>query len=192
MPVKSNFAAGNILTASDTNTYLTNGGLVYITEINATSGATVDITSCFSSTYDAYRIVITDFRASIAANILSQLLASGTPATTNYAWGVTRVDYTGVLTGVASGFPATVAFWNFQMVGGTTSSSMVLDLQNPFLTQPTYIQYDSTDNRGTSGYAVLKGGGTHTTASSYNGIRFSTTAGTFTNAKIRVYGYRQA
>lgn len=166
-------------------------GLVYITETNATSGSTVDITSCFSSAYDSYRIIISDFRASTAANILSQLLATSTPATTNYAWGVTRVDYLGALTGVGSGFPATVAYWNFQMVGGTTSSSFVLELQNPFLSQPTYVQWDSTDNRGTSGYAVMKGGGTHTTASSYNGIRLSTTAGTFTNAKIRVYGYRQ-
>lgn len=191
MAVK-NFTAGSTLTASDVNTYLNNGGLVYITETTATSGATVDVLGCFSSTYNAYRIVISDFRASVAANILSQLLSGSTPATTNYAWGVTRVDYLGALTGVGSGFPATVAYWNFQITGGTTSTSFVLELQNPNLAQPTYTQWDSTDNRGTSGYAVTKGGGTHTTASAYTGIRFSTTAGTFTNAKIRVYGYRQA
>jgi hypothetical protein len=191
MAVKT-FTSGATLTAADTNTYLANAGLVYITQTTATSGSTVDVTGCFSSIYDAYRIIISDFRASVASNILSQLLSASTPSTTNYAWAVTRVDYPGALTGTGSGFPATVAFWNFQVSGGTTSTSLCIDIQNPNLTQYTYLQWDATDNRGTSGYAVIRGGGTHTLATAYTGIRFSTTAGTFTNAKIRVYGYRQA
>ena len=51
MAVKT-FSVGETLTASDTNTYLTNGGLVYITEGTASNTSAVDVNSVFSSTYD--------------------------------------------------------------------------------------------------------------------------------------------
>lgn len=195
MPVKSNFAAGNILTASDTNTYLTNGGLVYITEASATSGTTLDITSCFSSTYDAYRIVVSDYRTAAQSGVTLQLLSGSTPATTNYAWAFSRVAYDGVATPVASGLGATVAQWATQVLSGNpagTSTVLAFDVYNPFLTQQSFYSIQSQDSRGLTGYGFIAGGGIHTTASSYNGIRFTLSASTFTSFKARVYGYRQA
>ena len=192
MPVKSNFASGDVLTASDTNTYLTNGGLVYITEASATSGTTLDVTSCFSSTYDAYRIVVSDFRAAAAAGFTVQLLSGSTPATTNYVWAFSRVAMDGVAAPVGSGLGATVAQWATQLVGGTSSTAATIELYNPFLTQYTYYRVDATDNRGLTGYGVVLGEGSHITASSYNGFRLTLTASTISNIKVRVYGYRQA
>ena len=46
------------LTASDTNTYLANAGLVYITSTTVGSAvSSVTVSNCFSSTYDHYRII---------------------------------------------------------------------------------------------------------------------------------------
>ena len=58
MAVKT-FTTGEVLTAADTNTYLNNGGLVWIktaTVTNAADSGTA-FRSIFTSTYDAYRIV---------------------------------------------------------------------------------------------------------------------------------------
>ena len=195
MPVKSNFAAGNILTASDTNTYLTNGGLVYITEATATSGTTLDITGCFSSTYDAYRIVISDFRTPAGASATIQLLSGSTPATTNYAWAFSRVAYDSVSSPTASGFPTYVSSWATQITAGNLAgdaSAAAFDLYNPNLAQYSYFSIQSHDSRGVNGYGLVTGGGTHYTEASYTGIRFTLSASTFTNIKVRVYGYRQA
>jgi len=58
MAIKT-FTTGEVLTASDTNTYLANAGLVHIktaTVTNATDSGTT-WRSVFNGTYDSYRIV---------------------------------------------------------------------------------------------------------------------------------------
>jgi hypothetical protein len=195
MAVKSNFAAGEILTASNVNTYLTNGGLVYITQVTATSGTTVDVTSVFSSSYDAYRFVISDFRTPAGASVTMQLMNGTTPVATNYAWAYARTDYTGTSVPTASGFPAYVAQWATQCTVGNPANEAIgftFDLLNPYLAQVTYLQINSQDSRGTSGYGLISGGGTHYARTSYDGLRMTLTASTIQNIKIRVYGYRQA
>ena len=58
MAIKT-FTSGEVLTASDTNTYLANAGLNYITTASVTSASSaLVINGCFTSTYDNYRIVI--------------------------------------------------------------------------------------------------------------------------------------
>lgn len=59
MAIKT-FTSGEVLTASDTNTYLANGGLVSLQEVTiGAAAASVTVTNAFSSTYNSYRIVIT-------------------------------------------------------------------------------------------------------------------------------------
>ena len=75
MAIKT-FTTGEVLTAADTNTYLANSGLVYITSVSlagATAASPVAITSCFSSTYTNYRIVVSNFINSTAAFLQFQL-----------------------------------------------------------------------------------------------------------------------
>ena len=58
------------LTASDTNTYLANAGLVYVTSVTGGTGVTtITVSNCFSSTYDAYRIVLTGGTASSSESL---------------------------------------------------------------------------------------------------------------------------
>ena len=67
MAVKT-FTTGEVLTASDTNTYLNNGGLVYISGTTVGTGvSSVTVSSAFSSTYDNYRVIINNVDASADA-----------------------------------------------------------------------------------------------------------------------------
>ena len=53
MAVKT-FTTGEVLTASDTNTYLANAGLVYITSTSVGTGGSLTVSNCFSATYNNY------------------------------------------------------------------------------------------------------------------------------------------
>lgn len=57
MAVKT-FTSGETLTASDTNTYLNNGGLVYINSTTFSGAASVGFSNIFTSTYTNYRIIM--------------------------------------------------------------------------------------------------------------------------------------
>jgi len=59
MAIKT-FTTGEVLTASDTNTYLANSGLVYIKQQTVGNAvASVTVSDAFSSTYDNYKITYT-------------------------------------------------------------------------------------------------------------------------------------
>ena len=57
MAIKT-FTANSVLTAADTNTYLANSGLVYVTsQTVGTAVASVTVSSAFNSSFDSYKIV---------------------------------------------------------------------------------------------------------------------------------------
>jgi hypothetical protein len=189
MAIKT-FTTGEVLTASDTNTYLNNGGLVYISQVTQTSGTNLDITSCFSATYDAYKIVCTDLRLSAAALISATMLSGSTPAASNWTWASTRFDYTAnawnFAKGTADSFARGVGLGTV-----TTASGFTFDIINPWLSQYTIVQATATDPRGTSGYTIINTNGMLANTTSYNGIRlFVDSTPTYANMKATVYGYR--
>ena len=63
MAIKT-FTTGEVLTASDTNTYLANSGLVYVASTTFSGSSGVEMSNCFSSTYDNYKILITYYGSS--------------------------------------------------------------------------------------------------------------------------------
>jgi hypothetical protein len=75
MAIKT-FTTGEVLTASDTNTYLNNGGLVYITQATI-SGTSTSINNCFTSTYANYLINVNIASASTNADIRLRLRVGG-------------------------------------------------------------------------------------------------------------------
>ena len=78
MAIKT-FTTGEVLTASDTNTYLTNSGLVYIKQQTVGSGvASVTVSDAFSSTYDSYLIIDTGGTMSSDTALTMQLGAQVT------------------------------------------------------------------------------------------------------------------
>ena len=85
MAIKT-FTTGEVLTASDTNTYLANAGLVYVTSVTVGTGVTtVSVSSCFTSTYDSYEILYNNGVSSVTEVLYLQL--SGITGTNYYSAG---------------------------------------------------------------------------------------------------------
>ena len=188
MATPPTFTSGAVLTAAQMNAI----GLWQVGSTTATSGTTAQVLGCFTTDYDAYKIIVNDIRTVAAASFTLQLLQGSTAVATNYGWAASRVDYAGALTGTGSGITPLVGAWATQITNSTTSAtSFTMEIQNPFLSQYTYAQWEATDNRGGSGYARVMGGGTHASATSCTGIRFTLTASSITNMNINVYGYRK-
>jgi len=187
MAIKT-FTTGEVLTASDTNTYLANSGLVYITSASATSGTTLVLDNIFSASFRNYRIILDDVRLTGLAGLVVQLRVGGATNATTYYGVRQQYDYA---TGAASSAPtANGISWNIGVIpNGSTSAQGSIDIYNPFESRATGIATYGTDSRTSGGGGALSSSGFHNTASSFTGIIISQ-AQTFSNINATVYGYR--
>jgi hypothetical protein len=180
------FASGDILTASDMNAV----GLWKITSGTVTSGTSFDITSVFTSDYDSYKLVLTQIRTNVAGgSIQLRTLASGTAAITGYYYGVTAVD-TGVGTSAVFRGNNATFIETLSVQNGAVSGMVSVEIHNPFTTQYTSFNGQSTDSRAGSSYSGISFAGQLANSTSYNGIRVLLSANSFTNCNYKLYGYR--
>lgn len=174
-----------VLTSADTNTYLANSGLVYVTSQTVGTGvASVTVSSAFSSTYDNYKIVMSGGTCSASAII-------------NMTLGGSATGYYGILmySTYVSATPLAAAINNstaMSYVGGcgTAGQAMVadFDLCGPYLAAYSRIvgaQYSDGSYYGTTQ-------GEHRVATSYSSFALFPNTGTLTGGTITVYGYRKA
>lgn len=196
MPVKSNFASGDILTASNVNTYLTNGGLVYITEATASGSATtLSINNCFSSTYNNYRILIDYFQPATALRALNmRLRVGGVDATgTDYFYALSGVyvdnTATNTVSGGAGANVCSTGLYNSTNTIAIGSSS--IDVFAPFRAERTMMTISATMYNAQFG--ARNGISEHNLQTSYDGFMLLLdSTGNITNLRVKVYGYRQA
>jgi hypothetical protein len=178
MAIKT-FTTGELLSSSDTNTYLANSGLVYVTSATiGTAVSSVAVANAFSATYDNYKIV-----------------AHGGIGNTFQAISMT-------LTGAATSYYQILAYWAY--AGGAATSAGVSNAA-----QWTYIGESGDSNTididvlgpNTAKYTQFAGNyigsvagtiaGYHAQTTAYTGFTIAT-AGTMTGGTITVYGYRKA
>ena len=182
MAIKT-FTTGEVLTASDTNTYLANSGLVYIKEQTVGNAVTsVTISNAFSSTYDDYRVIYVGGTAS-AQNDLGVTLGA---TVANYYFAFTYNSYNNV-TGSAS--VNNGASW--QQAGCQDNPNHLdCDIFSPFLARITTIhtKYVGANNGRVSG----SGGGFLNNTTSYTDLVIRAGAGNITGGIVYVYGYRKA
>ena len=186
MAVKT-FTTGEVLTASDTNAYLANSGLVYIKE-QAFNASSFNFTSIFSATYDVYRIVVNlDSHSGTATNISSQMLSGTTPFTgSSYAYAGTEQPYsTGVITPYSSGGTTRIIVGRVQ--GDGASNSFIFDIANPFRTLRTMYQSRYIDAAYTG-----QVGGMLNNAVSYDGLNIVNNNASTITGTAYCYGYRKA
>ena len=167
-----------VLTSADTNTYLNNGGLVYITEEALNSGSAVNIANCFSSTYDNYRIT-TQFTRSVAGSGYCFLYLGTTGA--NH---VMSGQYMAWNNGTRNGDSGSASYCYFT---GQGQNAGVSDVFSPNLAQYSYITNSGNSPDYASATSVRVADTTQ-----YTGLGFSIAVGAFTSGKITVYGYRKA
>jgi hypothetical protein len=191
MAVKT-FTQGEVLTTADTNTYLTNGGLVFVKQVTVGSAvSSVDVTSCFSATYSSYRVVV-DRLGGITSNsnLAARVLVGTTAATTGYS-GIlmyATVTASGAYLGAADSNGGQWSYLSGTVTGSFVSSTF--DILAPFDAAATQIGPCAfAKTVGTVDMGFYSGVLANTT--SYDGIRFVMNNGTMTGGTITVYGYRE-
>lgn len=185
-----------VLTSADTNTYLANAGLVYVTQATIPALSTsVSVSNCFSATMDNYKII---FTATIAtANIrwrLNYRDSGGDVTTANYQFGAGGligsasfgVDYSGT-----SGQTSTL-LGESGLAGSRFSLSM--DVYNPFASDHTTALWQSGGTlQPATTPSITMGVANYTATTSMTGFTIQRNSGTGTfSGKIFIYGYRQA
>jgi hypothetical protein len=188
MAIKT-FTSGEILTAADTNTYLNNGGLVYITQATISTGST-SINNCFSTTYRNYRLVVNVTGVSAAsAGLYFRFRASGADnSTTNYKMALANISTTGTVGSSVdnAGNAGTLSF----VSSASVDNYLTMDINGPNTVNRTLgsvqtMGYDST------AWVQRTGGFYFDTGAVFDGITFFNNTGTM-NGLITVYGYRNA
>lgn len=177
------------LTVADINAYATNNGLKMINETSV-STSTV-ISNVFTSVYENYRIVGSNFNGAANLPLAVRLAVSGTPAVVNYNYGGMNVTTAGART--LFGAAATTNFL-IGYVGATASAStsFVLDIFRPQKTTATGFTCSSSSDIGTVLY-MYQTSGNNTNATAYDGIQFlHNLGGSAMTGTIRIYGYREA
>jgi len=190
MAVKT-FTQGEKLTAADTNTYLANAGLDYITAASATSGSALSINNCFTSTWTSYRVIIhSSIISSGEAALLMRLRVGGVDSSTgNYYWGAAGYYSSGTS---ADDYGAGQTYWSVGYIRNTATSVTVFDIINPALATNTMANGNYQYYVGSaSAFGVRWFGATHNVGTAYDGFTLST-SGTITDLKVAIYGYRKA
>lgn len=180
MAVKT-FTDNTGLPASDINTYLNNGGLVYIKSQTIGSAVTsVSVTSAFSANYDNYLINVSGGAGSTNLSLMIQLGAT----TTNY---LTSYMYNNLAsTPLAVGTSTDTAF-TYAGSGTTNGLFMSATVGNPYLAKASYLM-GAAINASFGGLFI----GMLNNTTSYTDFTLKASTGTITGGTITVYGYRIA
>jgi len=192
MPIKT-FSSGEVLTAADTNTYLNNGGLVYLAQgILTSSTAALTFNNVFNSAYDNYRIIVDQFRpVNTLQSCNMRLRVSGADIAANYNYSASGLYQDGSSTNNSSGAVAVtfidILFNSLNVVG---LGSCVMDIMGPQKLERTFMTYQSiiynSQYGNRNGYAV------HQVEQQATGFSLFAAAGNTTNLRCKVYGYRNS
>lgn len=182
MAVKT-FTTGEVLTAADTNTYLNNGGLVYITQTTL-SGANVNIDNCFSSTYAAYRIVINGASCATGARFILFTFRPTSVSGYNTSYYFTQME-----NATASTTTNTTTFTTGLVVDAGAHSGGVIEVYNPQTAVTATFTASGTDPRTTGAY-FRNAAGWHNQTGQYTGFTLTCQADSFDAGTATVYGYR--
>lgn len=189
MAIKT-FTDNTALPASDINTFLANSGLVYITGASFSGVANVSVNSCFSATYDHYKLIVANVTKTVAGALIMRYRTGGVDnanAEYNYAQVGLYTNGTG-----ANNSANNDTLWNlgtYTSATGTYLEVVNVDIYNPFTTGRTYASGFAIGFNAATFYRTqaMTQYGTY----SFDGFTISPAAGTMAG-KYAVYGYRIA
>lgn len=140
--------------------------------------ASVTVSSVFSSTYDAYKIVVSGGAASVVNSNLDLKLGS---TTTNYYQGQNGAIYSTAASAPAAinnGAAFTVGF------GQTDGLNTNMEIINPFLAKRTFVNGSLISTVNARNFSGFQDSNT-----SFTEFTITPSSGTLTGGTIRVYGY---
>ena len=161
---------------------LPSGALALVkTQTIGTAVTSVTVTGAFSTTYDAYKIIVTGGASNVGDGVAMLQLS---PTTTGYKWNMIYSGY-----GSGSVLSATTnndSHFRYVACFDTNGLRMNLDILNPFLNKQT-----SFINMFADSTIAGTGSGMLTNTTSYTDFILSIQGGsTMTGGTIRVYGYQ--
>ena len=180
MAMKS-FTTGEVLTASDTNTYLANSMAVLVksqTIGNAVSSVTV--TGAFDSTYDNYLIKITGMTGSASVDTTFQLggITTGVYITSGF--------YQSLASATINTYTVTGSTMPAGTMASTQNTQINIEISAPNLAVTKYVQMNSASATLRANSATQIGSTVQATA-----FTIAPTSGTLTGGNITVYGFRK-
>ena len=181
--VKDGYAAiADLGDAIDATVYAQSSALVLVKKQTiGTAVASVAVTGAFSTTYDAYKIVIANTVTS-ATSTISMIL--GSTATGYYYTTVGSLFTTGAYSAQLGAANTSL----FTAVGSSSTSNVSnsFELISPFLTAKTFFNANYV-NVGGGAAGMMSGYLDNTT--SYTAFTLTPASGTLTGGTIYVYGY---
>jgi hypothetical protein len=190
MAIKT-FTTGEVLTASDTNTYLANSGLVYITSTTFSAAATTNTDGCFSDTYDSYRLICNYTGSATADTRLILRNGSGNITGSFYRFQAVRA-YGSTVDGLPYVNTAFVPYFGLAYGASSSMAQCTHDIMNPFATKITTATFTCfADNSGPGANYMQAGGWEYAQTTSATGFQLAPASGTITGT-VTVYGYRKA
>ncbi len=172
------FASGEVLTAADMNAV---GLWLVKTQVVGTGVSSVAVTGAFSAEYEKYLVTLSGGTSSTTCILGLQLgsTVSAYNGTLIYAaYGATAASVVSTATGTS---------FVYSGIGYTDGAHLTLDIQNPFLTQPTFIRSIWASKVEAGSY-----GGVMNNTTSYTGFTITPSGGaTLTGGTISVYGYKK-
>jgi hypothetical protein len=162
------------------------GALVFITSSTFTTSSAVNINSCFSSSYQNYRVIVDVTSASASATQLAvKFRASGTDSSSDYySWGMEPNAGSDTIF-VARGANISNGIVGYQGANGTKAG---MDVFAPFASTRTFFTTNYSSITAAPLNIVGFSNGCHNVSSSYDGISIIAASGTITGT-IRIYGY---
>lgn len=156
-------------------------GLYFISATSFSAAASVSVNNCYSTTYNAYRIVCSAIGSTTAQAMSYRNRVGGADASgANY----NRYGYYG---GTGTGNVNNTSQTSFALtaVSSANRSFTVLDVMFPEAADATLLISNGYGSNGIADYNV----GIHTLGTAYTGFSLFPASGTFTG-NVRVYGYK--
>ena len=183
MAIKT-FTTGEVLTAADTNTYLANSMAQYVTSASVSgTPSSITVSSAFNSTFDHYRIVISNLVVSTSCQIRMTLGSQ----ITQYYYGNPLTTFAGGAYEKNNG--SNVAFWDIGPASSAFGNDFNFDVMAPFVASRTKINgfgYNNSTSFGGLGSGIVD------VNTSFTAFTLTCSAGTMSAGKVDVFGYRKS
>jgi hypothetical protein len=156
--------------------------------VTFSSGSSVSLNGCFTSTYDHYKILSSNTGSSTIVALNLKMRANGSDSAALYYGGFTGAnsEAASAVYGQLNGVSA--LRWAVAKSGET--ATVEARISNPFISSArTQFANSFTFSDGTTG-RVYNGGGSMVTDTSFDGFSLIPESGTITGT-VQVYGYRK-
>lgn len=168
-------------------------GLTLVASTTFSAAASLSINSCFTTKYDSYKIIVSNYTFTDAGQVdvsLRYRVSGGDISTSNYFAQYMRVYGTGAT--AAGGVSASNIFTLGAKSTGNTGN-IVLDIQNPALSKATtgiYTAHNYQSDIAT--YIVSNGALTFNATTVFDGFTLLKSGAGTMSGDVKVYGYRSA